>query len=151
MKLEAPVKPSPPYEYQYRERTERKYIYSFTQIFNHEGDRDYDDEGEDFGNSEKEPHEVNLAWLLTQIPEGVSLDQIKMEFAYKASCMAYENHYVKFYYEATIPARTAELEAAKAQYASDLAIYEKNLAVYQQKIKEKEIADLEAKLAKLKK
>ncbi len=152
--LEEPKKPFPPFEYEYEEKIVKKFIYQFSESLRED---DYDDDDEDDEEEEKKenipdnpPQDISLAWLMTLVPEGIKPEQIKMDFGYNASCMSYDDHYVGFYYEVTVPARKAELLAARAKYESDLRQYEKDLKAYKEAKRLNDIKETEAKLAKLK-
>lgn len=149
-KLKEPKQPFPPFEFHYDEKVEKKYIYEFWESLREDDDDGWDDEEEEKRVPEKPISEVNLAWLVSKVPEGVSLDQIKVEFGYNANCMAYEDHYVGFYYEVKIPARKKEFRAAMKKYKEDLAQYEKDLAEYNEACRLQEIKETEERLAKLK-
>lgn len=146
--MKEPVRPYPPLSYQYEKTVERRYIYTFWETL--QEDDGWDDGEKKPEKPKKDISKVDLAWLLTQIPEGISPSQIKIEFGYNANCMAYEDHYVKFYYEETIPARKEEYKAAKKKYEEENAQYEKDLAEYKLFLHNKEIEETEQKLARLK-
>src|SRR5690349_1691459 len=98
--MKEPKRPFPPFAPDYDSKIERKYIYSYSATLL----EDYDEEEEEEREVPKKPiNEVDLAWLVDEVPKGVTLDQIKIEFGYNANCMSYEDHYVKFYYEVEIP------------------------------------------------
>jgi hypothetical protein len=118
--LKKPYRPYAPSSYEYQERVERRYIYRFTETLLPEDS--YDDESREVETPKKDIGEVDLGWLLTQIPQGVDPSQIKLEFGYNTSSMAYEDHYIRFYYNETIPKRTKEYNAAKKKYEEALAI-----------------------------
>ena len=145
--MEKPTKPYPPFQLDYAEKVERRYVYSFTESM-------HEDDGWDEGDKEPEPAkpiaEVDLAWLLTQIPEGVTAEQIKIEFGYNASSMSYDDCFIKFYYEVIIPARKTEFKAAKVKYQANLKQYEQDVVAYEQECREKEIKATEEKLKRLK-
>jgi len=153
--MKQPIKPFPPFEYTYKARTERRYIYKFSENLQ-EGEDDFDDDEdkeedkEDASLPKKDISKVTLSWLIKQIPDGLRHKDIKIEFGFKANCMAYENHYVNFYYEVKIPAQTDAYKAAKEQYQKDLKKYEQDLIDYNEYCKNKEIKETEEKLAKLK-
>lgn len=145
-KLQEPKRPYPPYSGQYAEKVEREYIYSFVESLQDDEQYDEDEEGEE-EIPQKPIGEIDLAWLISQIPKGVTPGQIKIDCGYTASSMSYEDHYVRFYYEVMIPARDDEFEA----YRRDLAKYEDDMVAYQAAIKVNKIKDMEETLARLKK
>jgi hypothetical protein len=148
--MKKPVMPFPPMPFEYEEKIERKYIYRCTESLQED---EYDDEDEDDEPKEvpKKPiAEVDLAWLLTQVPEGIDPSQIKIEFYYHASCMAYEDHHVHFYYEVTIPARKAEYDAARKKFEADKKQYDKDVIAWEEEQKNKKIKNMEKELKKLK-
>lgn len=145
--MNKPQKPWPPNESEYWEKIERRYIYSCLQSLN-EDDYYEEDEG---GEEEVKPIEkVDLGWLLTQIPKGIKPEQIKIEFGYNASSMAYEDHYVRFYYEVTVPARFDEYLLALKKYEEAAKQYKTDLAAYEKVCHDQEIKETEEKLARLK-
>lgn len=150
--MKLPQRPYPPYEHQYQEFVERKYIYQCKESLR-EDDEEWDwDEDEDEEPEETIPiDQVDLGWLISQLPDGINPAQIKIEFGYRASSMAYEYHYVRFYYEVTVPAKPEEYEAAKAAYQQALEQYEKDVVTYEEWKAQKEIDDAEATLNRLKK
>ena len=162
MKLPKPISPERPYAYEFEERIERVYIYECIQSLQEEYEEDEDeekekaDEGFIFDENTlswfkpKAIEEVDLAWLLTQIPEGIKPSDIKIEFGYHTSSMAYEDHYIRFYYEKTIPARPDEYKALMKKYNQDLKIYEKELKDWEEACLKLEIEETELKLKKLK-
>ena len=101
--MKEPIRPCEPYKWEYEAQVERKYI------------------------SVKDISKVNLAWLIEQIPEGLSPADIKIEFGFEASSFAIENHYVGFYYVERVPARRAEFKADMAKYEENLKKYEETL------------------------
>jgi mannose-1-phosphate guanylyltransferase len=150
--MKQPLNPFPPSHYEYDEKVERKYIYSYSQNLDEdydpdEDDKDYKDDDKTW--NVKDISAIDLAWLISQIPEGVTPSQIKIEFGYNASSMSYEDHYVRFYYEVTIPARKEEYKAAQKKYKKDLEQYEKEMFVYEANCLAKEIEETKAKLARL--
>lgn len=152
--MDKPVRPYPPHSLNYEEKVERMYIYSYSESLQEEdGFEDEEDEafGVDAPKKEMPPlEEVNLAWLVSQVPAGITLSQIKIEFGYNASSMAYEDHYVSFYYEVLVPARLSEYQADLAQYEKDIEQYKKDVVAYEEFCKQEEIKTMEEKLAKLK-
>ena len=149
--MHKPVKPFPPSPYKYEENTKREYIYSY---YRSAHDDDGSDEDDKYNTEEWTPKkniaEVDLAWLLTQVPEGISLSQIKVELGENSCCMSFDGYYVRFYYEVKIPARKVEYKAAKEKYEEDLKQYEEDVIKYTEACLVKEIKDTGAKLAKLK-
>lgn len=145
--MKEPVQPWPPSKYEYEKKIERRYIYEFWESLQED---EYDDDEEEKRVPVKDINKVDLAWLLSQLPEGINPSQVKIEFGYNASSMAYEDHYVKFYYEVTTPARKEEYKTAKKKYEQDKAQYDKDMAAYKVAKHQEEIAAAEAKLAKLK-
>lgn len=148
--MKEPVMPWYPCSTDYSEKVERKYIYSYCESLNEDG---YDDEDEDEIEEEvplKNISDVTLGWLLNQMPKNVTVDDIKIEFGYNASSMAYENHYVKFYYEVTVPAREEELVQAILKYKKEEEQYKKDRAAYEIYCKEQEIKNMQDALSKLK-
>jgi hypothetical protein len=146
-----PIEPRPPYDFDYAAKVERKYIAEFWGSLREEEDVDYDWEDSPRKRvSTKAPEKVDLAWLLAQVPEGIKPSQIKMEFGYNASSMAFEDHYCRFYYEVKVPARKKELAEAKKKYKDDLAKYEQDLAAWRADQKAKRIRRMEADLKRLK-
>lgn len=153
--MKEPIKPWPPSTWEYEARVERRYIYKYAAPLR-EDDSYEDDDDEDEESEDKDAHlpkkeisKVDLAWLLKQIPDGLTPKDIKIEFGYNANCMAYENQYVNFYYEEKIPARKDELKAAKAKYIEAFKKYEEDLAEYQAFSKAEEIRQTEEKLRRL--
>lgn len=148
-----PIKPFPPMPYEYDEKIERKYIYSYYHSAR-EDDWGDDDEEDRFNGEEWTPKkdigEVDLAWLLTQAPEGVKLSDIKVELGEDSCCMSFDGYYVRFYYEVKIPGRKAEFKAAKKKYEEDLKQWEKDEVAYKEAYRLEEIKKMEDKLAKLK-
>ena len=157
-----PILPTQPYSYQYEERTERIYIYEYIQLLREECEI-YDDEIEEkakegfsFNENEnawvkgKPISEVNFEWLLSQVPDVIKLSDVKIEFGYHASSMAYEDHHVRFYYEKIIPAKAVEYKIAKAQYDQDLIVYNQAIKDWEETCHQLEIEEVEAKLKKLK-
>jgi hypothetical protein len=153
-KPQEPKRPTPPWEYDYREKVEPRYIYSCFESLQ-EDEWEDEEEDEDYEPPtqiapEKPISEVTLGWLLQHLPEGVTPDMVKIDFGYHASSMAYEDHHVRFYYEVTIPARTEEFEKASEQFRREMAKYEKDMEAYKEACRLYEIEQTEAKLAKLK-
>jgi serine phosphatase RsbU (regulator of sigma subunit) len=150
--IEKPVKPYPPYKYEYDARVERRYIYADSETLREDHYDEYDEEEENdrYPKPEKPVEEIDLGWLLKKIPEGIKPEQIKIEFGYNASSMSYEDHYIRFYYEEKVSARKAEYKAAMAKYEKDLKQYEKDLEAYEEAKRQQEIAETEAKLERLK-
>jgi len=155
--MKEPQKPYKPSLYEYEEKVEKKYIYSFTEKFDDEydyGDNDEEDENEDENEDEKKPEipisELTLDYLVSKVPQGINLNQIKIQFGYKASDMAYENHYIHFYYEVLVPAKNEEYKIAMKQYEEDLKKYEDEIVQYKKFIHQEEIKKMEETLAKLK-
>ena len=148
--MEEPKKPYQPYKFEYEAKVERKYIYSCVESLGDEWDQEQDEKDEEKERPLKPIGEVDLAWLLTQVPEGIKPEQIKIEFGYNASSMAFEDHYIRFYYDVTIPARKVEYKADKKKYEADLAQYEKDLIAHQEWHRAEEIRKTEEKLARLK-
>ncbi len=154
-----PLKPYPPAPYEYKEKIERKYIYVFSQSLQEDDYEDELEEDEEETQEEKhlkelpqnDIHDINLDWLLKQVPEGIDPSQIKMEFGFNASSMAYEDHYIKFYYEVVIPARTAEYELAQKQYKTQIKRYDLDLKAYQTEVMHNKIGAMEEELSRLKK
>ena len=146
--MQEPKRPYPPYSGEYEEKIERRYIYRFTESF--QEDDGWDDDEEKEPEPEIPVEDVTLEWLLSKVPPGITAAQIKIEFGYNASSMAFEDHYVRFYYEEVIPARKAEYEAALEQYKKDLKHYEHSVVVYKEFCRQEEIRKTEEKLAKLK-
>jgi hypothetical protein len=139
--LKKPYKPWPPSKYEFKEKVEKRYIYRFTEtLLDEEG---YDEESREVEKPKKDINEVDLGWLVSQVPEGISLDQIKLEFGFRTSSMAYEDHYIRFYYEELIPEQVEAYEAAKRKYKKNIVKYENDLKVYEAAMKEKEIKDAE--------
>src|ERR1700681_671657 len=123
--MKEPISPYPPHKYEYETRVERQYIYRYCQSLREDDYDDDDDDDEDemdeYANlPTKDLHEVNLQWLITQIPPGLKPKDIKIEFGYNANDMAFEDHYVNFYHEVKIPARKAKYKADLAKYGEDL-------------------------------
>lgn len=75
---------------------------------------------------------------------------IKIEFGYNASSMAYEDHYIRFYYEVTIPAKTKEYQLARKKYEADMKQYKEDMEAYKTASKAKKIKNMEEELKKLK-
>lgn len=149
--MKEPIKPWPPSGYQYEATTEAHYIYKYSEDLDPEGVLEHDeDEERDPSFSAKHPSKINLQWLLDKLPEGKSPKDIKIAFGYDYNCMAFEDHHIGFYYEVKVPAKKAELKAAKEKYKQDLKQYELDLAAYKTYCKEKEIKEAEEKLARLK-
>jgi hypothetical protein len=158
--MKEPQEPSPPWEMDYRASVEHEFIYysllrtlssslkvSFQDI---DDDEPTEQEKKIAKLPRKKPANVTLAWLLTLVPEGVKPEDIKIDFGYNASFMSYEDHYVGFYYDVKIPAKTKELKAAKEKYKLDLAQYEKDLVAYNEWKRNDEIRQTENKLKALK-
>lgn len=160
-----PVRPVRPYASQFEERIERVYIYECIQSFRGEDDYWEDDDetieektkaGYVFDENTyswvkpKPIYDVDLGWLLTQIPDGVKPSDIKIEFDYQASSMAYEDHYIKFYYEKTIPARPEEFKALMEKYNEELKVYDVAVEAWKEACRQLEIEETEAKLNRLK-
>jgi hypothetical protein len=145
--MNKPKKPYPPFEFDYREKVERRYIYRFYQTLGDEWDEEHDEEKEV---PLKPIAEVDLGWLVSLIPERVSINQIKIDFGYNANSMAFEDHYVGFYYEVVVPARDAEFKAAQQEYEVALRQYEEDVKEYERVSREEEIRETEEKLARLK-
>lgn len=146
--MKEPIQPIPPYKGDYEGKVKRKYIYEFWETLNEDAEWD-DDEEEEPRKPTKDINKVDLAWLAAQIPDGISPSQIKIEFGYNASSMAYEDHYIKFYYEAKVPARKEEYKAAQKKYKEQKEQYDKDMAAYKAACREQEIKDTEEKLARL--
>lgn len=87
---------------------------------------------------------------MEKLPEGVSPNDVKIEFDFYATSMSYETHYVKFYYEKKIPAREADYKRDLAAYKENLAQYEKDYKAYQEACVDQEIKETEENLRKLK-
>lgn len=150
-KLKEPVRPYPPFKPEFEEKIVRKYIYSCVESLEEEGwYDDEDEEKEELEGAGKPIEEVTLAWLLEQCPKGISPKDIKVEFGYNTSSMAYEDHFVRFYYETVIPARTVEYEEAVKEYEQSLERYEQAMMDYTEALRQQEIKATEAKLKKLK-
>jgi hypothetical protein len=147
--LKKPIYPYGPSSYYYEEKVEKRYIYSYSQSLREHDDFDDDDDEEEKEVPKKPIQDVDLGWLLTQIPEGISPSQIKIEFDYSASSMSYDDHYVKFYYNETIPARPEEFKAAKKEHDKKLEQYKIDLKIYEDAAHEKAIREAEDKLARL--
>ena len=154
--MKEPVRPWPPMDYQYEACVDRKYIYKFSENalpddYYDDMDDDEEEESEEDAKLPKKPvGEVNLAWLIKQIPDGVSPKDIKIEFGVNYNCMSVEDKYLNFYYEVKVPARKADLKAAKEKYKNDLKQYESDIVEYKAFCKAKEIKDAEENLARLK-
>lgn len=155
--MKEPIKPWPPMDYQYEACVERKYIYKFSDRaiddddYYNDDDDDEEEESEEDAKLPKKPvDKVDLAWLLKQIPASHSPKDIKIEFGVNHNCMSLEDKYLNFYYEVKVPARKAELKAAKEKYKKDLKKYEEDLVAYKAFCKARDIQEAEEKLAKLK-
>jgi hypothetical protein len=154
--MKEPIKPWPPMEYQYEACIDRKYIYKFSENaipdedYYNDDDEDEEESEEDAKLPKKPVDKINLAWLLKQIPDGVSPKDIKIEFGVNYNCMSLEDKYLNFYYEVKVPAKKAELKAAKEKYKNDLKQYESDMVAYEAYCKAKEIKEAEEKLARLK-
>lgn len=146
--MKEPVQPWPPSKYEYEKKIERRYIYEFWESL--QEDEWNDDEEEEKRVPIKDIAKVDLAWLLKQVPEGIDPGQIKMEFGYNANAMAFEDHYIKFYYEVKVPARKEEYKIAQKKYTKEKEQYDKDMAAYKVACREQEIKDTEEKLARLK-
>lgn len=150
--MEKPNKPYPPSPFEFGKVVERKYIFSCTESLREEEFEEDEDEDEDEAPDPDEPQDtsdITLEQLMARVPVGLKLSQIKMEFDYNASCMSYDDHYVKFYYEVTKPPRNKEYKAAQEQFKKDMEQYEKDIVVYEQYRKEQKIKKTEEKLARL--
>lgn len=147
--MNEPKQPYPPYKGDYDEKVEKRYIYEFWQSLQEDYEDDNDDD-EERRVPVKDISQVDLAWLLAQVPEGIDPSQVKLEFDYNASSMSYDDHYIKFYYETTVPARKVEYKAAKKKYDEDIKQYEIDIIAYKAACREQEIKDAEDKLARLK-
>lgn len=145
-----PAWPSPPNEYLFKKRKERVYLYEVTESFREDDDEYYDDEDERPKKPEKPVHKVDLGWLLSKLPEGKTAKDVKIEFGYNASSMAYEDHYLRFYYEVDVPGDPKGLKKAKAEYAKKKAQYDKDMAAYQEAVVQQQIREKEEELARLK-
>jgi hypothetical protein len=99
---------------------------------------------------QKDINKVTLGWLLKQLPDGVTPDQVKVDFGYYASSMAFEDHHIGFYYEVKIPSRMKEYRAAQAKYEEDMKQFLKQQEAYEQYLVQEEIRKTEAKLQALK-
>lgn len=153
--MKEPIMPRHPDEWEYKARVERRYIYKHSDRLRdddtyEDDDDDEDEPGEDASLPAKDISEVNLAWLIKQIPKGLDTKDIKIDFGFNANCMAYEDHYVNFYYEEKIPARTAELKAVMSKYKEAFKKYEEDLVTYKAFCKARNIKEAEEKLAQLK-
>lgn len=94
-KMKKPIEPRRPPLSVYEARVERRYIYSFEEPLTHyEDDRENEEE---ISAPIKHVNDVDLAWLLTLVPEGVGQKEIKIEFSYTTHRMGFGKHYVKFY------------------------------------------------------
>lgn len=153
----APHRPEPPKE-EYYTKVERKYIYQCSESLREDDDWDDEDEDEDTPKLPQKPiTEVDLGWLLQQVPEGVTPSQIKIEFGYNASSMSYDDHYVNFYYEIVGKLDKKSYNQALKFYEEDMKRYEKEIKQYEKdkaegeaKAKAEEIKELEEKLKELK-
>lgn len=163
MKPVKPIEPSRPYSFQFEERVERVYIYEFTQGLREDYETEeeefeekkadgyfYDEDSDAWIKPDKPLEEVNLGWLMTQIPEGIKPSDIKIDCGYRASSMAYENHHVKFYYEITIPAKPKEFEALMGKYHEEMDVYNEKIKEWEKACRQQEIKETELKLKKLK-
>lgn len=142
-----PNRPWPPSECLYAESVKKRYIYSYSSPLTEDGDEDVDEEKE----LPKKPiEEVNLSWLIGEVPVAVKLDQIKIEFGFNAGAMSYEDHYVRFYYEETIPANLEGFAAAQRAYEIQKNQYDLEMKAYSDALKKYEIEQAEQNLARLK-
>ena len=148
--MKKPQKPIPPSRYEYKEKVEKRYIYRFTASLREDWDEENDDDEDKPEVPLKPIEEVDLAWLMTLVPEGIKPEQIKIDFGYRASSMAFENHYVGFYYEVAIHARDAEYNVAIREYEAATRQYENDMAEYKVWAYKQEIKEAEEKLARLK-
>ena len=146
---EPPIQPIAPYALNFEEHMERVYIYQYAQSFRAEDDWEADEDDEISTNSISIDM-VNLEWLISQVPEGIKLSEVKIDFDYYASSMAYENHWIKFYYDKLIPAREEEYQALKSQYEKDLIIYNEKIKDWKEICIQLEIEATEKKLKELK-
>lgn len=153
--MKEPSKPWPPSPWEYEASVERRYIYKHSEnALDDEYYEDMDDDEEEESEEDaalpkKELHKVDLAWLIKQIPNDLSPKDIKIEFGLNRNSMSLEDMYLNFYYEVKIPARKAELKAAKIKYEEDLKRYEEDLAEYKAHCKLQEIKETEEKLRRL--
>ncbi|MCK9459536.1 MAG: hypothetical protein M0R80_07850 [Proteobacteria bacterium] len=151
--MKKPQKPFQPFHYDYEEKIVKRYIYRFTESLCEDecwDESELDDDEEKPEVPLKPIGEVDLAWLVSLVPEGIKPEQIKIDFGYNASSMSYEDHYVGFYYEVTVPARDAEFDAAMREYKAAERQYEADMTEYEVWAYKQEIKETEEKLARLK-
>jgi hypothetical protein len=93
----------------------------------------------------------NLKNLLDLIPEGLTSNDIKFRIDISSGDMAYYGHSVSFYYKEKLPDLKEEYDKALATYNKEYTKYKKEHDKFLLWKKEKDITELEIKLAELKK
>lgn len=145
-----PIMPLAPFINQYAEHMEREYIYSFSEKLQEYDDWDEED-CEEKKTPEKPINEVDLGWLLNKLPDGIKPSDVKIEFGYHANSMAYESHWVCFYYEVKVPAKKEEYKEAKKKFNKDMVKYKEEMEEYRKACHQKKIKETEDELEQLKK
>jgi hypothetical protein len=158
----------------YQARTRDIALYSYYEPFRHEDDEpdeDEDNHRSDFpvnepadgeghwysGYRDQPPlpkikfNKVTLQTILDLLPEGVTPADVKLRFTIDSGDMGVYGHEITFYY-------TKKLPPEPEKYAEDYATWKKlhdeweaKHAAYEQWEKDKQVKELEEKLAKLKK
>jgi len=148
--MNPPIRPTQPFITEYNAKVERKYIYRFVQSLKVDYEDDENDEYKKIFLLKENPKDINLKWLLDNIPAGIKPENIKIDFGFNFNTMSYEDHYIGFYYEQKIPARQKEYKAAMKQFEIDLEQYNKDMEKYKEYQRLEEIKQVELKLEQLK-
>lgn len=145
----------PPWERDYKDRTEDVTIYSYFETWMEDqgcrncGEEDCQGECED--NEPRIPlKEMDLQKIIDLLPSGVKPSDVKMKMSTDSGDYP-AGHYITFYYSKFFPADSKAYKKDKAKYDAAYAEYKEKQSIYDTYIRQREIKELEEKLAKLKK